>query len=134
MSVQQTLMILISALLSGLLATCVSFYLNSQHTKFEIKRDVLRRFVGNRYVLTGQFRESKGEPFIALNEVFVAYAEHPQVISALRKMHEELGQTERLPDNIVSLIKAMAKAAKVSIRELELNDDFIMRPFVPPKS
>ena len=62
-----------------------------------------------------------GEPFVALNEVFVVYAEHPQVITTLKKMHEELGVKDRLVDNIVTLTKAMAKAAKVPIRGLSRN-------------
>ena len=96
------------------------------------KRDVLRRFVGNRYVLTSPPNISReGEPFVALNEIFVVYAEHPQVIAALKKMHEELGTKNRLVDNILTLTKAMAKAAEVPVQEL--NDEFIARPFTPPK-
>ena len=127
MSVPAT--ILISALVSGLLATWGSFYLNRRYSEVEVKRDVLRRFVGSRYHLTGKDIGGEGEPFIALNEVFVVYAEHPQVISTLRKVHEEISMPDRVPDNIVSLVKAMAEAAKVPIREL--NDDFITRPFTP---
>lgn len=130
MSVQETIAtILISALVSGLLATCVSFYLNQQHTKDLLKRDVLRRLVGNRFVLTTSTVGSKGEPFVALNETFVVYADHPEVISALRKMHEELNRPGRLTDNLLSLVKAMSRAAKVLIHQL--NDDFIVRPFTP---
>lgn len=131
MSVPETIAtILISALVSGLLATCVSFYLNRQHTKNLLKRDVLRRLVGNRFVLTKRGVGSKGEPFIALNETFVVYADHPEVISALRKMHENLALPDRMPDNLLSLVKAMAKAANVPIHQL--NDDFFLRPFTPP--
>lgn len=131
MSVPETIAtILISALVSGLLATCVSFYLNRQHTKNLLKRDVLRRLVGNRFVLTKLGVGSKGEPFIALNETFVVYADHPEVISALRKMHENLALPDRMPDNLLSLVKAMAKAANVPIHQL--NDDFFLRPFTPP--
>lgn len=132
MSVPETIAtILISALVSGLLATCVSFHLNRQHTKNLLKRDVLRRLVGNRFVLTAQGVGSKGEPFIALNETFVVYADHPEVISALRKMHEDLALPDRMPGNLLSLVKAMAKATKVPIHQL--NDDFFLRPFTPPQ-
>ena len=95
-----------------------------------IKRDVLRRFVGNRYTLTESLKGHAGEPFIALNEIFVVYAKDQQVITALKKMHEELGLSGRLSDNIVMLTKAMALAAKVPIKGL--NDEFITRPFTPP--
>ena len=131
MSAQETIVtILISALVSGLLATCVSFYLNQKHTKILLKRDVLRRLVGHRFVLTGHSRDTKGEPFIALNEIFVVYADHPEVISALKKMHKELVLQDRMPDNLSSLVKAMAKATNVPIHQL--NNDFFLRPFTPP--
>ena len=105
MSVQETIVtILVSAMVSGLLATCVSFYLNRQHTKNLLKRDVLRRLAGNRFVLTAQGVGSKGEPFIALNEIFVVYADHPEVISALRKMHEDIALPDRMSDNLLSLV------------------------------
>ena len=120
--------IVIVILTSGAVSAILSFYLRWKYEKREIKRDVLRRFVANRYRLTGAYI-SDGEPFIALNEVFLVFSEHPQVISDLRIMHQELGIEERLIDNIVTLTKAMAKAAKVPIRDL--NDEFIMKPFTP---
>lgn len=133
MFVSQTIVIaLISGLLGSLLGACVSFYLNRRYTETAIKRDVLRRFVANRHLLTTHNKSDGGEPFIALNEVFIVYANHSGVISKLKKMQEELGTPERLSDNIVSLIKAMAKAVKVPIGEL--NDDFLLRPFTPPQS
>ena len=103
---------------------------NRQHTKNLLKRDVLRRLVGNHFVLTAQGEGSKGETFIALNETFVVYADHPEVIRAFRKMHEDLALPDRMPNNLLSLVKAMAKVTKVPIHQL--NDDFFLRPFIPP--
>ena len=114
-------------MLSGLLAAIISVSLQRRFNVLMIKRDVLRRFVGNRYALTESLKGHAGEPFIALNEIFVVYAKDQQVIAALKKMHEEPG---RLSDNIVTLTKAMALAAKVPINDL--NDEFITRPFTPP--
>ena len=122
--------IVVVILTSSVVSAILSFYLQWRYEKREIKRDVLRRFVANRYRLTGS-HISNGEPFIALNEVFVVFSEHPEVILALIKMHQELGRDDRLIDNVVTLTKAMAKAAKVPIRNL--NDEFIIRPFTPPK-
>ena len=123
---------IITILLSGLLATVISFWLHHRFIILSTKRDVLRRFVGNRYILTStQHMGRVGEPFVALNEIFVVYAKHPQVIAALKKMHEEIGAKDRLVDNILTLTKAMAKAAKVPVQEL--NDEFIARPFTPPR-
>ena len=122
---------LLSGLISGLVVATFAFHLDSKHDERELKRDVLRRFVGNRYLLTELRMGHQGEPFVALNEAFIAYADHPEVISALRKMHEQLGVPNRLSDNILTLTKEMAKAAEVNIRTL--NDDFITRPFTPPR-
>ena len=102
---------ILTILLSGLSAAVISNWLHDRSSMLSAKRDVLRRFVGNRYLLTSPSNISReGEPFVALNEIFVVYAEHPQVIAALKKMHEELGTKGRLVDNIVTLTKAMAKS------------------------
>ena len=116
-------------LFSALIATYVSYCLHRRHTKYLLKRDVLRRLVGYRFFLNKKGLE--GEPFVALNETFVVYAEHTEVISALRKMHEDIG-SDRQNDNLVSLVKAMAKAANVDIHQL--NDKFFLKPFTPGHS
>ncbi len=128
MSVQETIAtILISALFSGLLATWISFYLNQRHTKNLLKLDVLRRLVGNRSALTAQNVGNSGELIVALNETFVVYADHPKVISALKKLHEERNMEGRMEGNLISLVKAMAEATNVPIHQL--NDDFFLWPF-----
>lgn len=71
----------VSALVSGLLAALISSHLNFQHSDNELKRDVLRRLVGNRAALLEPSADVTKEPFIALNEIFVVYADHPEVIS-----------------------------------------------------
>ena len=122
--------ILLSGLLSGILAVLISGWQQHSFNVLMIKCDVLRRFVGNRYTLTESLKGQPGEPFIALNEIFVVYSEDQQVIAALKKMHVEIGLSGRLIDNIVTLTKAMARAAKVPIKGL--SDEFIARPFTPP--
>ena len=117
-------------LFSGILATIFAVSLQRRFNVLMIKRDVLRRFVGNRYALTESLKGQSGEPFIALNKIFIVYANHQQVIKALNKMHEELGLPGRLSDNIVTLTKEMTRAAKVPLTGL--NDEFITRPFTPP--
>ena len=124
--------VLMSGLLSTVLAVFIANELSYRSHVLAVKRDVLRRFMGYRYVLTesGQDHGQGGEPFIALNEIFVVYAKDPLVITALKKMHEEINVQGRLSDNIVTLTKAMAKAAKLPA--LEVNDQFITIPFTPP--
>ncbi len=72
----------------------------------------------NRYFLTEDpIGKGGAEPFLALNEAFVVFADSPGVITALRKIHEELGRPDRLNDNIVTLIKKMANGARGGVQE-----------------
>ena len=122
---------LISGLVGALLAVAFQSYLGYTFDEIATKRDVLRRFAGNRYVLTNTSRatiQPSGEPFVALNEAFIVFSKHPNVVEALRVMHAQLGQEGRLSENIVTLVKEMAEASKVAV---ELNDSYIERPFTP---
>ena len=85
----------IASLLLALLSAGVAAYAVRQAKKLqanqwsrnelELRRDVLRRFLGYRYRLAGGFTGTDGEPFIALNEAWVVFANYPDVISALAK-------------------------------------------------
>ena len=103
-----------------------------RRNELELRRDVLRRLAGYAYRLTPGLKGTDGEPFVALNEAWVVFAGFPDVVHALRKMHDELAVVEegRLASNITVLVKAMASAAEISTEDL--TDDFIQRPFTPP--
>lgn len=124
---------LASGLIGAVVAVLIQSYIGRRRDRRTAKRDVLRRFAGNRHVLTGvgSAIQPNGEPFVALNEALVVFAGDMEVIEALRTMHAELGQPGRLPENIVTLVKRMAVAADVPIT---LNDSFIERPFAPSSS
>ena len=98
--------------------------------ELEIRRDVLRRLSAYRFRLTEGRMGQDGEPFIALNEAWIVFAEYPEVKSALVRMHMELGKPGRLSENYVSLVRAMAGAARVPVSDLD--DVMLDRPFVPP--
>ena len=96
---RQLTMSLISGLVGALIAVAFQSYLGYTFDELATKRDVLRRFAGNRYVLTENPRttiQPNGEPFVALNEAFIVFAKDPRVIEALRVMHDQLGQQGRL--------------------------------------
>ena len=119
------------SLLSGLVGAVLATYLNShfsrKHYRLSLKRDVLFRFLGSRHFLTPDwlYRSSGDEPYIALNQAFVAFDDSRPVLDALEKFRKD-----RNNNNIVTLTKAMADSAKV--RFDRLNDDFITHPFTPP--
>ena len=97
----------------------------------EVRRDVLRRLSGYRYRLTEGRMGQDGEPFVALNEAWVVFAEFSEVKDALVRMHMELGEPGRLSKNYVLLVRAMAKAARVPVGDLD--DVMLERPFTPPR-
>ena len=129
MNLTAIIVTIVASLLSGIVAVIVSTYYYRRYDKAKLKRDVLRRFVGNRHFLTVVPPGSKGEPFIALNEAFIVFADSPDVIMSLKKMHKELGQPERLLDNIVALVKAMADSAGISLQDFD--ETLITKPFTP---
>ena len=61
-----------------------------------VRRDVLRRLVGNAYRLTQRWQGQEGEPFIV-------YTDFPRVTSALENMHNELDRDGRLSPNLVTV-------------------------------
>ena len=123
---------LISLVISAV-AICQTSQFQSQQWEREDlgpKRDVLRRFVTYRYRLTEGLSGTDGEPFVALNEAWVVFADSPEVTKELEILHKELGREGRLPDNIVALVRAMASASGVPLQKFD--DEFIKRPFTPP--
>ena len=118
--------------LSALVASFLAHRFVQRRSRQALKRDVLYRFVGTRYVLTSlPIRvRADGEPFVALNQVSVVFADDPEVRRALRTMFDDLHTPQKLVPNIVALIKKMAEAADVTVGE-EWDDNFFARPFSP---
>ena len=121
---------LYASLVSGLIGVVVVISVGAWLDQREIKRDVLRRLAGSRYVLgeNGRCIQPNGEPFVALNEAFIVFANEPEVLEALEALRTG---GDRDDENIVALIKRMAAAASVPVN---LDDAFIVRPFAPPDS
>ena len=119
-------------LLAGLFAAClvplINSWLEKKRYRRQWKRDVLARLVGYRYLLVPPWvTRNSSEPYIALNQVVVAFDDSPPVITALNKFHED-----RNNNNLVTLIRLMAKSSGVRLDGLK--DDFLTRPLNPPLS
>ncbi len=118
--------LLVTSLLSGLVAVLVTIGVSTWLDQREAKRDVLRRIAGNRHIVIpgGPDVPLSGEPFVALNEAFIVFADEPEVLRTLEELRTRDGSREVL----VALIKRMAVAADVQI---ELDDAFINNAFRP---
>ena len=90
------------------------------------KRDVLRRLLGSRHLLTDAMANHRGpgEPYIALNEIAVAYYSDENVVRALKRYF-----AEKSVGNLKMLIREMSKAARSSLDKFD--DDFLETPFTP---
>ena len=119
---------LLSGLVGALLATYFNSYLFQKHYRLSLKRDVFFRFVGTRHLFNHNLRTDNREPYTSLNQAFVVFEDSEAVISALKELSEAIG-TGRVNDKMISLIKAMAEASKINIKNL--NDDFLLNPFIP---
>lgn len=125
------IIVLIAPLLAVAVGALLSLRLYSHLNNVSAKREVLRRLMGNRYLLTERFKGQGGEVYAALNEAAVVFSDVPQVMAALKKMHEELNVKGRTVDNFITLVKVMAEAVRVPLPK-NWNDSFIVQPFSPP--
>ena len=91
-----------------------------------MRRDVLRRLVGNRNMITQGATPGPGEFWVALNEVVVAFSDDDEVMEALRQFQELVARGFRAEDFCL-LAQAMAKAAEMG----HLDEQLVERPLAP---
>ena len=124
---------LISTITGGLIAVAASWVAISRQFRENRKRDllamrsdVLRRFIANRHFLTPKLLNHPGnlELFVALNEIFMVFADNESVIKALKEAKKNSWRAQ----DIKQLIEEMAKAVNIA----GLDGEFIEYPFVPP--
>lgn len=110
-----------SSVISGILGVGISTWYYRRYENRKYKLESLKKFMGNRYDLTGD------EFSRALNEIFVVFEDSPKVMEALSKYHESINSPKDSEDDMVLLFKAMCK--EVGISHADFNDSFFLRPF-----
>ena len=124
------LLIAFLTLSSGLFGALTTVYFQRRRQNRTIKIDALRRLVAYRYHLVNRTVSATGEPFVALNEIFVVFSDEPKVLKELETFHDRLTTSPgSMTDDLLRLVKAMARATKT---KLGVADKFITVPFVPP--
>ena len=84
-------------------------------------------------LIEGRDGPTDGEPYVALNEAWVVYADFPQVIDALERMQYDLsvsGSITELPQNLEVVVREMAKAADIPFTHMD--SGLIVYPFTAP--
>ncbi len=121
MTTEQICVTVGSSLLSGVIGVLVSTFFYIRHEKRKDKLETLRRFMGNRYNLTGD------EFSRALNEIFVVFKGSTSVMNALFSYHQAVTSRQRSEDELIRLFKAMCDDVNLSYNEF--NDSFFLCPF-----
>jgi hypothetical protein len=124
---------ILSALLSGLVATWVSIWFRDRYQARQAKLDIFRRLLGHRHVLLpGPHDPATAVAFSeAVNQIFVVFHDTPTVITALKLFWEAISEQASSVDmrnlRLLELFKAMAQHLKISAEPL--GDNFFMRAF-----
>ncbi|MDE0553633.1 MAG: hypothetical protein OXI24_05420 [Candidatus Poribacteria bacterium] len=118
------MVIAVAAIAIALYAACQT----REYQQKEPKRQALRRLSASLYKTTPQWMGSTGDPFDALNEAWVVFADDQEVIAALKTLHPYYGRG-KIDENIPRLVKAMAKASGVPVENLDAK--FLVYPFTP---
>ena len=129
---------LLSSLFSGILATCITLVATNilrrreekKNFKMKIFKDVIayRTDITNTLISTGNLQK-------ALNQVFIAYNDCPEVLESFEVCRKSVmyrgesdKENEKIIDNLVVLLKAMAKATDVDFSFS--NDDLFTKPIL----
>ena len=113
-----------------------SFREQRKQDERNVRRDVLRRLVGNlnNLLVEGQEGTRDEEPYIALNEAWVVYAGFPRVIDALEHLHREYSVYDNITDLPQNLERLLSKRWQRQQRFLSKHIDrrLIEYPFTAP--
>ena len=102
--------------------------LSDRSERRRLRRDVLRKLAGHRYLLLSEERYKPSEFWVALNEVIIAFMDDEGVMKAQQEFRKHLDDEAK---HIVPLIVAMARAANLPVDRFEGNTltDQLMHPF-----
>ena len=123
--------VLVSAAVSAVVALLIVLltqHLSDRSERRRLRRDVLRKLAGHRYLITGDVSPTPNEFWEALNEIVIAYLDDKEVMDELRTFRKRVncGQTA---EDFVPLMKAMARAAKLPVECLD--SETLTTPFTP---
>lgn len=117
MSLESAIISLIGAVISGVLATIITLYINHKNEIMREKKNVVAEIFGYRFLLN---RQGGAEKFYAvLNRVPIVFNDDDDVIRAYEELHSnslinDLNErSKKMNDSLVSLLKALCKATGI---------------------
>lgn len=123
---------IISAIISGVLATAITLFVNYKTEQLKLKRALVDDVFGYRFQLIHGYPSDKSEICRALNRIPIIFNADKNVLAAYDKFYDivttpqaiEIGE-QKLDDALVTLYKEMCKASKIKVSDW--NDSRIMR-------
>lgn len=115
---------LVSSIISGILATAITLYINYKMEQRKIKRDLVDDIFGYRYQLTaGGQNSDKSGLTKAMNRVPIVFNKNEKVIEAyynffdICSLPETAVSEEKRNDVLITLYKEICKAAKIEVKD-----------------
>lgn len=123
---------LIAAIISGVLATAITLFVNYKIEQLKMKRALVDDVFGYRFQLTNGCSNDKSEICRALNRIPIIFNGDKNVLIAYDKFHDVVTTPQfsrtgsgKIDDALITLYKEMCKAAKIEVGNW--NDSKIMR-------
>lgn len=116
-----TLITLLSSLLSGVIALTISLFYYRRYEKRKAKWDTVKKFARYRYDL-------KSDEFTrTLNEIFIIFNESEKVINSLINFHDKVVKNEVNNDEFIILFKALCEEVNINLNKFDKS--FFLKPF-----
>lgn len=125
MSIQQAIITLVGAIISGVLATYITLAVNKRDEKIRVRQQLVDDIFGYKYQLsdsTGvtQILDINSKGFVrALNRIPIIFWEDAKVLNAYDKFYDTLSiadeqeRKEKSDEELINLLKALCKASKI---------------------
>lgn len=114
---------LVSAVISGILATVITLCINYRNEQLKIKRDLVDDIFGYRYqISSGYVGMDKSGINRALNRIPIVFSGNESVLSAYEALHDAattiadpVVRNQKMDDVLITLYKEMCKASKIKV-------------------
>lgn len=123
---------LIGTIISGVLATIVTLYINHKQELLREKRSLVADVFGYRFLINkGDERAEKF--YAALNRIRIVFDENKDVVQALEELYagamikDPAERTKKMNDSLVTLLKNLCKA--IGVKCDNWNDSKVLNVF-----
>lgn len=123
MSIDVVVITLISAIISGVLATIITVVINHKMEMKKIKRGLVDDIFGYRYQLSAGYRDAnKSEITRALNRIPIVFENSEKVLKAYDDLYDAATTSltpeirhQKMEDKLITLYKEMCKASGIEV-------------------